>query len=306
MRRILAIVLCLTGSLLAGQTISSGTVQGTITDPSSALVAGAEVQLTNSATGFQRMVTTDNSGTYRFGNVPMNEYQLTVTAMGFAPDTEHVDVRSTLPITLNVALKVATETTSVTVEASGAQVETDTSTHQDVDRSMFLKLPTSNPGGALNQAITYSTGAVAADANGLFHPVGDHADTSYVIDGQPITDQQSKTFSTQIPLNALQNMQLITGAVNAEYGDKTSLVVDATTRSGLGSTKAFGNIESSWGSFGTWSQDATFGFGSPTFGNFIALNGIRSSRFLDSPESLPFHDIGNNESLFDRVDWQPT
>ena len=306
MRRILAIVLCLTGSLLAGQTISSGTVQGTITDPSSALVAGAEVQLTNSATGFQRMVTTDNSGTYRFGNVPMNEYQLTVTAMGFAPDTEHVDVRSTLPITLNVALKVATETTSVTVEASGAQVETDTSTHQDVDRSMFLKLPTSNPGGALNQAITYSTGAVAADANGLFHPVGDHADTSYVIDGQPITDQQSKTFSTQIPLNALQNMQLITGAVNAEYGDKTSLVVDATTRSGLGATKAFGNIESSWGSFGTWSQDATFGFGSPTFGNFIALNGIRSGRFLDSPESLPFHDVGNNESIFDRVDWQPT
>ena len=43
---------------------------------------------------------------------------------------------------------------------------------------------------------------MAADANGFFHPLGDHAQTSYVIDGQPISDQQSKIFSTQIPPNA--------------------------------------------------------------------------------------------------------
>ena len=122
-------------------------------------------------------------------------------------------------------------------------METDPSTHQDVDRNTFLKLPSFDPGGALNQAITYSTGAVAADANGFFHPVGDHAQTSYIVDGQPITDQQSKTFSTQIPLNALQSMELITGSQDAQYGDKTSLVVDATTRSGLGATKPFGSVD---------------------------------------------------------------
>src|SRR5271156_533797 len=289
-----------------GQSIGSGTVTGIITDPSGALIVGAQVRMTNAVTGYQQTATTDTSGAFRFNNVPLNEYTLTVNAQGFAAATQHVDVRSSLPVAANVALKVAAEATSVTVEASGAQVETDTSTHQDVDRSTFLKLPTFDPGGALNQAITYSTGAVAADANGFFHPVGDHAQVSYMVDGQPITDQQSKTFSTQLPLNAIQNMQLITGSQDAQYGDKTSLVVNATTRSGLGATKPFGSIDSSWGSFGTWSDSATLGFGSPTFGNFIALNGVKSGHFLDTPEFLPIHDIGNNESIFDRIDYQPT
>ena len=52
----------------------------------------------------------------------------------------------------------------------------------------------------------FSSGAVAADSNGFFHPLGDHAQTSFSIDGQPISDQQSKNFSTQIPLNALQSI----------------------------------------------------------------------------------------------------
>ena len=122
----------------------------------------------------------------------------------------------------------------------------------------------------MSQAITYSTGAVAADANGFFHPLGDHAQTSFVIDGQPISDQQSKLFSTQIPTNALQCMELITGSPDAQYGDKSSLIVNATTRSGLGATKPFGSSISSWGSFGTWGGSATLGFGTPNFGNFMA------------------------------------
>ncbi len=246
------------GSVLRGvaaagsyaQSIGSGTVSGAVTDPSGALVVGAQVRLANAVTGYQPSTTTDSSGTYRFNNVPLNEYTLTIAAPGFETETVHVDVRNPLPVTENVSLKLASEATSVTVEAAGAQVETDTSAHQDVDRSSFLKLPSFDPGGALNQAIIHSTGAVAADANGFFHPLGDHAQVSYVIDGQPISDQQSKAFSTQIPLNALQSMELITGSQDAQYGDKTSLVVQATTRSGLGATKPFGNVESSWGSFG--------------------------------------------------------
>jgi hypothetical protein len=288
-----------------GQSINSGTVSGTVSDPSGAVIAGAAVRISNAVTGFNQSATTDSSGAYRFNGVPLNVYRMTVTEQGFTTVTQDVDVHSSLPTTVNIALKVATETTSVTVQAEGAQVETDPSTHQDVDRNTFLKLPSFDPGGALNQAITYSTGAVAADANGFFHPVGDHAQTSYIIDGQPITDQQSKTFSTQIPLNALQSMELITGSQDAQYGDKTSLVVDATTRSGLGATKPFGSIETGWGSFGTYSESISLGFGTPTFGNFIALNGVRSGHFLDTPQFLPIHDIGNNGSIFDRFDWQP-
>ncbi len=83
-------------------------------------------------------------------------------------------------------------------------------------------------------------------------------------------------------------------------------MVNGTTRSGLGAVKPFGSIESQWSSFGTWGGASTFGFGGPKFGNFVALNGIQSGHFLDSPELVPIHDRGNNESIFDRLDWQPT
>jgi len=116
-----------------------------------------------------------------------------------------------VPSTVNLTLKVASEATTITVEGAGAKVETDPSAHQDVDRSSFLKLPTFDPGGELNSAITHSTGAVAADANGFFHPLGDHGQTTVVVDGVPDSDQQSKVFSTMIPANAIQSMELITG-----------------------------------------------------------------------------------------------
>ena len=287
-----------------GQSINSGTVMGQVADPSGALIAGATVRLTNAVTGYERSVVADPNGAYRFNSVPTNNYHLVVSATGFKTAEQDVDVRNSVPVVANVSLGIASETESVTVQASAAAVETDTSAHQDVDQSAFSKLPVFSPGAGLSDAIMYSTGAVAGDANGFIHPQGDHAQTTYVIDGQPVSDQQSKLFSTQIPLNALQGMELITGSPDAQYGDKTSLVVNATTKSGLGATKPFGSIESSWGSFGTWTEGATIGFGTPTFGNFLAFNASRSGRFLDTPELLPIHDIGNNGSVFDRVDWQ--
>ena len=286
--------------------MNSGTVTGTVTDPSGAVIPNAIVELRNLVSGYRQSVVTGNTGAFRLTNIPQNAYRVTVTAVGFEPAAREIDVRSALPINLEFSLNVAAESTAVTVEASGANIESDPSAHQDVDRGAFLKLPSFDPGGQLSQAITYSTGAVAADANGFFHPLGDHAQTTMVIDGQPISDQQSKLFSTQIPTNAIQGMELISGTPDAQYGDKTSLIVNATTRSGLGASKAFGNIESQWGSFGTWGGSASLGFGGPKFGDFTAVNGIRSGRFLDTPEFLPFHDRGNNESIFNRLDWQPS
>src|SRR5205814_1931267 len=123
--------------------------------------------------------------------------------------------------------------------------------HVDVDLSTLNKLPVLSPGSGLSDAIILSSPGVVADSNGFFHPLGDHAQTSFSIDGQPISDQQSKAFSTQIPVNAIQNMEVVTGTPNAEFGDKTSLVVNTTTRSGLGLTKPAGSFVTQYGSFGT-------------------------------------------------------
>ena len=128
------------------QSINSGTVLGTVIDPSGAVIAGAMVRLQNSVTGYMQSVTTDSSGAFRFNNVPQNNYRLTVDAPGFTAANRNLDVRNAVPITLAIPLTVAAETTSVTVEASGAQVETDPSAHQDVDRNAFLKLPDVRPG----------------------------------------------------------------------------------------------------------------------------------------------------------------
>ena len=47
--------------------------------------------------------------------------------------------------------------------------------------------------------MTLASPGISADSNGLFHGLGDHASNSFSVDGQPITDQQSKVFSNQIP-----------------------------------------------------------------------------------------------------------
>jgi len=288
------------------QSIASGTVGGTVSDPSGAVVSNAAVELRNPNTNYRQATATDNSGAFRFTNVPYNEYRLVVSASGFMQSVQEVEVRATVPVTANVNMKLAAANTTVEVQSEGALVETDTSAHTDTDSVNFSKLPTFDPAAGLSDVINESTGGTASDANGFFHPLGDHAQVSFVFDGQPISDQQSKVFSTQIPPNAIQSMELITGAPNAEYGDKSSLVVNAVTKSGLGSQQPFGDVETGWGSFGTWNGSADAGFGGPKFGEFVAVNGIRAGRFLDTPELFPIHDIGNNESVFDRLDYQPT
>src|SRR5258706_14155645 len=97
----------------------------------------------------------------------------------------------------------------------------------------MLKIPAFDPGGSLSQAIVYSTGGVAADGNGFFHPLGDHAQASFMINGQTISDKQSKIFSNQLPTSNNKSMQVTTGTPDAEFGNITILVAQTRTRSGL-------------------------------------------------------------------------
>jgi len=286
------------------QSIGSGTVTGSVLDPSQMVIPKAAVELRNQVTGYTQTTQTDETGAFRFTNVPPNMYEIVVTANGFAGRREPLEIVTPVPISLTFNLEMAEVTTTMDVGASFSLIDTDPSAHTDANSSTFMKLPSFDPASGLSSIINNSTGGTAADANGFFHPLGDHAQVSFIIDGQPISDQQSKVFSTQLPPDAIQSMQLITGAPDAQYGDKSSLVVNATTKSGLGA-RPFGSIEGVIGSFGTYGENATFGWGSAKLGNFIAINGIRTGHFLDTPEFQPFHDIGNSENIFDRSDWIP-
>jgi outer membrane cobalamin receptor len=276
-----------------------------VTDPSGAVVGGASVLLRNPLSGLEQNAVTDSSGVFRFRNLPPNPYHLEVSAPGFAQYQQDVSVRTAVPINFKITLTVAGAANVVTVESSNPDMlENVAYAHSDVSRESLSKLPALSAGSGLSDAITFKSPGVVADSNGFFHPLGDHAQVSFSVDGQPISDQQSKLFSTQLPLNAIESMELITGAPDAEFGDKTSLVVNAVTRSGLGKGKPFGSIALQYGSFGTPSEEASLGWGNSRYGNFIVANALRSNRFLDTPEFTPLHAIGNNETFFDHFDYQ--
>ena len=290
-----------------GQSLgNAGTLEGTVKDSSGAVVPAASVTIHNPVSNYKQSVVADKEGAFRLVNIPLNPYHLEVTAAGFDAYSKAVELRSTVPLHIDIVLAVAGAKTSVTVEASGSDLlEVTTSDHVDTDRSTLAMLPVVDPGAGLSQAITYSTGGVAADANGFFHPLGDHAEVSFVIDGQPISDQQSKVFSTQLPVSAVQSMELVTGSPAAEFGDKTSLVANVTTRSALGIGGPTGDAYASYGSFGSVGAGFGVGVGNAKFGNFLSADGAGSNRFLDTPEFVNLHDGGDNETVFDRFDYQP-
>jgi len=302
-----ALALSLAATAGAQSAGNSGSIDGTVTDPTGAVVSKARVEIRNPVSGFDRSATTDSSGKFQFTNIPFNPYHLTVTAPGFAAYVQDVEPRSSVPVSVAIKMQVAGSTEQVTVEAEGGDlIENDPTFHTDVDKNLFDKLPLESQSSSVSSLVTLATPGISADSNGLFHGLGDHAENSFSVDGQPITDQQSKVFSNQIPLDAIQSMEVISGAPPAEYGDKTSIVINVTTQSGQGVTTPHGSLTASYGSFGTSNVDFNLAYGGQKWGNFISASGLNSGRFLDPPEFAVMHDKGNEENLFDRVDYQLT
>ena len=299
-------VFCMFLFAVPGSAQSSGTISGTVKDATGGVMPGASVEISDVLSGYHREATTGTDGSFRFANLPFNTYHLVVKASGFSSATQDVDVRSTVPAAVDISLKLGAASENITVEATGADlVETESTPHTDVDRELFDKLPLESASSSLSSLVTLASPGVVADSNGLFHGLGDHAENSFSVDGQPVTDQQSKVFSNQLPVDAIQSMEVISGAPPAEYGDKTSLVIKVTTRSGLGQTKPTGSVTTSYGSFGTADINANLGIGGAKWGNFISLGGLNTGRFLDPPEFQPIHAKGNEENGFDRFDLQP-
>jgi hypothetical protein len=299
------IVLIFGASALVAQSgTNSGTVTGTVTDGSGAVVAGAKVSISNPVSGYSRTAVTDGSGRYQFSNLPFNPYHLAITAQGFDHYSRDVEVRATVAVVLTDSLKVGAGATTITVDSgdAGDLLENDSTFHTDVDRNLIQKLPLESQSSALSSLVTLSSPGVAADSNGLFHGLGDHASNSFSIDGQSITDQQSKVFSNQLPSNSVQSIEVISGAPPAEYGGKTALVIQVTTRSGQGVTTPTGSITASYGTFGSATGAIDLSYGGQNWGNFIEVDGLNTGRFLDPPEFRVFHDKGNEENIFDRVD----
>jgi len=286
-------------------TSTVGTVSGTVTDSTGAVIPNATVTLANAGSGFSHATTTDSSGAYTLANLPLNTYRLTVTASGMSPTTQTINVQSQLPMAVDLTLQIAATNTVVNVTTtSGDLIESDPVGHTDVDRDLFAKIPLESITSSVSSLVTLASPGISADSDGQMHSMGDHASNSFSVDGQSITDQTSKTFSNQISMDSVQSLEVIPGAPPAEFGGKTSLVIVATTRSGLGENKPTGEVTASYGSFGSSNIGFNLATGSQRLGNFVSASVTNTGRFLDPPEYHAIHDHGNEESLFDRIDYQ--
>lgn len=285
------------------QNPQNASVCASVEDPAGAVLVGATLGLV--ATGGQWNAATNGAGQACFNRLPPGKYQVTAASRGFMPTRQQIELQAGESARLAFSLHIASATQEITVAAGGADVTSLNVAETQIGSGLIQNLPSESTNAALSSVLTLATPGVAADSNGVFHPLGEHAETSFSVDGQPISDQQSRIFSNQISANTLQDMRTLQGAPPAEFGDKTSLIIEATTRSGLNTRPARGTFSTGYGSFSTPTASFTLGAGSPTLGNFLALDALDSNRFLDAPEFHLLHASGNSENLFDRVDWHP-
>ena len=169
-----AFLFILSLSLLRGASAQSGgsstSLTGTVTDPTGAVVANATVEIRNPISGFSRTATTDSGGKFSIPNIPFNPYHLAVNGPGFSPYAQDVDIRSVVPVNLNITLQVKGSAETVTVEGAGEDLLENTSTfHTDVDRGLFDKMPLESRSSSVSSLVTLSSPGIAADSNGLFH-----------------------------------------------------------------------------------------------------------------------------------------
>lgn len=279
----------------------SGLVTGQVLDDQGRPVARASLVLSNPVSGYRQRVRTDAKGAFTFQNVPFNTYHLDTQAPGLLPGHLDIDVHSQLPLVVPVALKP--EGAVVVVEENLRLVEDHPSTHLDIDKSAIERTPAAVQSRAM-ESILLATPGFVADENGRFHFRGSHGQMTYVVDGIPVSDQLHATFSNSLDPSQVESLEVITGGISAEYGGKPVVVVNVTTKSGLGTPNGFEG-EASFGASRFRTAEASFSArgGTASFGWFASGAASQSDRFLDPVNFENLHNHGKTGRLFSRFDW---
>ncbi len=238
------------------QGANSGTVSGVVTDPQDAVVPSAVVTLTNKETGFTQKTTTHGDGHYLFVNVPVGTYDLTVVKTGFATaKISGQQVRIGVTTSANVQLKIGTESITVEVKTTGAELQTlDASVGNVLDQQALINLPSLNRDATAILLIqplaqpAFNSGALSGGESNLTGGgiAGARADQStFMVDGG---DASSNTeggggyasggnfmatphASIPTPVESLQEMRVVTNNSNT-FARSTGGEVQLVTRSG--------------------------------------------------------------------------
>ncbi len=222
------------------QSIISGDVTGTITDPTGASIPGATVTLTNVNTNVSQTAATNDAGSYRFAFVPPGSYKVDVKAGGFQPQrTPNVVVVAGQPTTVNVQLMVAGATQVVNVEEGASVVQTqnaDVATNYDTQ--MIENLP--NPGNDLTYFAQTAPGVVmnTDGGNGNFSANGMPGTSNlFTINGMNDNDpyldvNNSGASNLMLGANDVAEANVINNAYSGQYGQYAGSQVAYITKSG--------------------------------------------------------------------------
>lgn len=224
-----------------------GSIAGTITDSTGAVVSGATVQAADERTGVTLTTVSTSAGTYRFPQVPVSSFDITVTAAGFQPQ-KLTGIRVDLQVTsaVNVTLQVGSAATTVTVEADAPRLQTESSdVTGSITADQYQKLPLSLGGvGALRSPEAFifllpgNTGPGTANSpNGIFFSKiagGQDYGAEVLIDG--LSQQRSEngsSFDEEAPsVEALQELTVTQALPSAEYNRTTGGFENFVTKSG--------------------------------------------------------------------------
>jgi hypothetical protein len=245
----LAIILF--SSPMWAQSLTSGDINGTVTDPSSAAIPGATITLKNNDTGATQTSTSNSTGAYRFSLLNPGSYTVSATAQGFQTVQHPVNVAVGQASTINVQLQVATASQTVEVSGVGNVLETENgNVSTTISPEIVANMP--NPGNDLTYYLQLAPGATMNTQGGYGNTaVFGISGTSnlFTVDGMNENDpflNVSNSGATNLLLgtNDIQTATVVNNGYSGEYGSLAGSNVNYVTKSG--SNKLHGNAEYFW------------------------------------------------------------
>ncbi|WP_031500827.1 TonB-dependent receptor [Bryobacter aggregatus] len=291
--------------MIFAQTGGSLVVQ--VQDSSGSAVPGVQVELSLEAGGWQQELKTDAGGGVRFLNLPWQRFRLTASGAQLASATRTIAIRSNIPEEVVLVLGVAHSGESLTVVERSESTNIDpeqTGSRAQMSRETIDQLARSGGSRGLEQVLATFPG-FAQNANGSIHPRGAHNQMTFVVDGMPISDQLGGAFANAIDPSIVETVELYTGNIPAEYGNKVSAVAQVTTRSGHGLGRKFTGVwNAQAGQFDSLSQGLSVAGEAGRFAWSGMGMTVKTHRYLDSVSLDNLHNGGNSERFFQRLDYQ--
>ena len=242
-RFLLAFVLVLLFStVMVGQTtVSQGSIQGTVTDPTGAVVAGAKITITNKATGQVLSTTSSSSGTYNSGGLIPADYVVRVEAKGFKTSEIPITVQVTVTASGNIKLEIGQESTVVEVQGATVAVNTEQSTvqgvltsdqidHLPIDGRNFLDLAQLEPGVQIQDGAGFDptkAGYSSISINGVYGRT-----PRIELDGIDISDETVGTTTQNIGMGSIEEFNISRSSLDISTELTSAGAVNVTTRSG--------------------------------------------------------------------------